>query len=321
VLSDIPGLSERLSAANGKEDRFPLQLAQGTRLRHYICSLSYIGDEGRAPIGKILMFNDITELMENETRLRETARQLSELNAFKDKLFTVVAHDIRDPIAHLVSLTELMSEEPAGSNLLQAEVFQEMQGQVRSTFHLVDNLLDWYRSQNGEVSFRPSGWNLQQVVRQALSLAGARAGMKRIELTENVDEALTVFADKEMLDLILRNLLSNAIKFTGIGGKIEIGAALDDQVVTVSVKDNGAGIDEETSALLRQEELFFKEPGAEGEGGAMRFGLVLTREFLRIHGGRLGFNSVPGAGTNFTFTLPGYASRENMEHEKEAEVG
>jgi signal transduction histidine kinase len=124
-------------------------------------------------------------------------------------------------------------------------------------------------------------------------------------LEELVDETLTVNADKEMLDLILRNLLSNAIKFSGIGGRIEIDALSDGDSVRVFVKDNGAGIDEETSKLLRQEELFFKGPGFANEGGKTRFGLVLTREFLRIHGGSLQFESVHGEGTTFTFTLPG----------------
>jgi signal transduction histidine kinase len=268
----------------------------------------------------MLMFNDITELMENEARLRETARQMSQLNAFKDKLFTVVAHDIRDPIAHLVSLTELLGEEPKDSDILHAEVFREIKGQVRSTFHLVDNLLDCYRSQNGEVSFRPLAWNLQQVVRQALSVAGARAGMKRIRMSEQVDEALTVVADKEMLDLIFRNLLSNAIKFTGIGGSIEIGATLIGELVSVSVKDNGMGMDEETIRLLREEELFFKGPAPENEGGEMRFGLVLTREFLRIHGGSLRFDSAPGQGTIFVFTMPGSESSERLM-KRETAVG
>ncbi|QMV42691.1 sensor histidine kinase [Cohnella cholangitidis] len=317
-LSEIPDLPERIASAEGRDERFSLQLYREGRTKHYVCSFSYVHDTGKNSIGKMLMFNDITELMENEARLRETARQLSELNAFKDKLFTVVAHDIRDPIAHLVSLTDLLGEEPADSDILHAEVFREIQGQVRSTFHLVDNLLDWYRSQNGEVAFRPMAWNLQQVVRQALSLAGARAGMKKIRMEEQVDETLTVIADKEMLDLIFRNLLSNAIKFTGIGGRIDVGASLDGDRVKVCVRDNGAGIDEETSKLLRQEELFFKEPGLANEGGEMRFGLVLTREFLRIHGGILQFDSVPGTGTTFAFTLPGSESSERLMKQEAA---
>lgn len=322
VMSDCPELLARIEAANSQDERFPFNRSQASRDRHYICSLSFVYDSGQIPVGKILMFNDVTELKENEARLRENAQQLSQLNAFKDKLFTVMAHDIRDPIALLVSLTELLGEEPTDTDLAHAEVFQEIKRQVSGTFHLVDNLLDWYRSQNGQVAFRPLAWNLQQVVRQALSQAGARAGMKHIRMTEHVDEAITVNADKEMLDLILRNLLSNAIKFTGIGGRIEIAASIEGDRVVVCVSDNGSGIDEETARLLRQEELFFKEPGHanEGDGGEMRFGLVLTREFLRIHGGKLQFESVLGQGTTFLFTLPGSVSGAGANESEGAAV-
>ncbi|GGG67234.1 sensor histidine kinase [Paenibacillus radicis (ex Gao et al. 2016)] len=309
MLSACPELVERIAAADFQDERFALQRVLEDRMRHYICSLTYIYDTGTSPIGKMLMFNDITELKENEERLREKSQRLSQLNAFKDKLFTVMAHDIRDPIALLVSLTELLGEEPTDTDIAKAEVFQEIRRQVRGTHHLVDNLLDWYRSQNGEVAFRPLSWNLQQVVRQALSLAGARAGMKKISITERIDDKLTVNADKEMLDLIFRNLLSNAIKYSGIEGSIEVDAFNNGELVTVSVSDNGIGIDERTAELLRHDEMFFKEPGfASGEeGGEMRFGLVLTREFLRMHGGSLRFESLPGKGTTFIFTLPGSA--------------
>ncbi|WP_042168604.1 histidine kinase N-terminal 7TM domain-containing protein [Paenibacillus gorillae] len=307
MLSACPELLERIAETKYKDERFALQRVLDDRLRHYICSLTYIYDTGTSPIGQMLMFNDITELKENEERLREKSQRLSQLNAFKDKLFTVMAHDIRDPIALLVSLTELLGEEPTDTDIAKAEVFQEIRRQVRGTHNLVDNLLDWYRSQNGEVAFRPQSWNLQQVVRQALSLAGARAGMKKISITERIDDKLAVNADKEMLDLIFRNLLSNAIKFTEIGGSIEVNAAMEGELVTVSVSDNGIGIDERTAELLRHDEMFFKEPGfASGEeGGEMRFGLVLTREFLRMHGGSLRFEGLSGQGTTFIFTLPG----------------
>ncbi|MFF2092751.1 histidine kinase N-terminal 7TM domain-containing protein [Paenibacillus sp. NPDC058174] len=307
TLSACPELVERIADREYQDERFALQRVLDDRLRHYICSLTYIYDTGTFPIGKMLMFNDITELKENEERLREKSQRLSQLNAFKDKLFTVMAHDIRDPIALLVSLTELLGEEPTDTDIAKAEVFQEIRRQVRGTHNLVDNLLEWYRSQNGEVAFRPQSWNLQQVVRQALSLAGARAGMKKISITERIDDRLAVNADKEMLDLIFRNLLSNAIKFTEIGGRIEVDAVMKGELITVSVSDNGIGIDERTAELLRHDEMFFKEPGfASGEeGGEMRFGLVLTREFLRMHGGSLRFESSPGQGTTFIFTLPG----------------
>ncbi|MFF2912096.1 histidine kinase N-terminal 7TM domain-containing protein [Paenibacillus sp. NPDC057934] len=305
VLGNSPELLERIRAAGEGEERFPFQRFQDNRNMYYNCSVSLIYDSGRILIGRILMFNDITEIKESEARLRENARQLSELNAFKDKLFTIMAHDIRDPIALLVSLTELLDDELTAADFENAELVRELKGQVQSTFHLVDNLLDWYRSQKGKVAFRPLGWNLQQVVRQALLLAGPKAAMKQIELTEDISEKLVVRADKEMLDLILRNLLSNAIKFTGVGGKIDIRAVLEGERIIISVTDNGAGIDEETSELLRLEEPFLKAMATGNDSGDARFGLALTREFVRIHGGNLWFESESGSGTTFSFSLSG----------------
>lgn len=317
VLSASPELLERIRAAGGGDERFPFHRFQGNRNKYYTCSLSIIYDTGHTPIGKIVMFNDVTELKESEARLRENARQLSELNAFKDKLFTVVAHDIRDPIAHLVSLTELLGEELAAADFGSAELMRELKGQVQGTFHLVENLLDWYRSQKGSVSFRPLSWNLRQVVRQALLLAGTKANMKQIRLTERIDGKLAVRADKEMLDLILRNLLSNAIKFTGTGGSIEIGAVLEGDSIIVSVSDNGAGIDEQMAEWLRHEELILKKAGGD-DSADTRFGLALVREFVRIHGGSLWFVSEPGIGTTFSFTLPGSDEPSDGGTEEEA---
>jgi len=312
VLADSPALQDRIERTDTGDERFPFQKIHAEGIKHYLCSVSYVYDAGTVPVGKMLMFNDITELKENEERLRENARQLSELNAFKDKLFTVMAHEIRDPIALLVSLTELLGAELTAADVENAELMRELKGQVQSTFHLVDNLLDWYRSQKGRVAFHPVGWNLQQVVRQAVSLAGTKAGMKQIRLIEQIGEQLTVNADKEMLDLILRNLLSNAIKYTGIGGIIEVGAAQEGNSVIVRVCDNGVGMDEQTAEMLRREEPFFKVHAAGEDARDTRFGLVLTREFVRIHGGNLWFESVPGKGTTFYFTLPTAAGSHTL---------
>ncbi|OCT12890.1 hypothetical protein A8709_21405 [Paenibacillus pectinilyticus] len=306
ALSANPELIMQIRSAYNGNERFPFQRVQANRSKHYHCSVSFIYDSGTR-IGKMVMFNEITELKENEARLRVNANQLSELNSFKDKLFTVVAHDIRDPIALLVSLTELLGEELAADENEHAELFRVLQGQVQSTFHLVENLLDWYRSQKGKVVFRPLGWNLQQVVRQSLMLADSKAAMKQIMLREHIDQKLTVSADKEMLDLILRNLLSNAIKFTGIGGEITIRAAVDKDRILVSVSDNGAGMDEESAEMLRREDPSIPVTIPEEDAGHARFGLMLTREFISIHGGKLWFDSVPGVGTTFFFTLPSSA--------------
>ncbi|AZN39697.1 sensor histidine kinase [Paenibacillus albus] len=319
ILTAYPDLLQLIESDHARDERFPFQRQLGGRSLHYSCSLSIIYDAGTLPVGKMIMFNDVTELIENEVRLRENARQLSELNAFKDKLFTVVAHDIRDPIALLVSLTDLLGDELTAADIEHAELFVELRGQVQSTFHLVDNLLDWYRSQKGAVVFRPSGWNMRQVVLQAMSLASPKAGMKAIRITERIETGLAVEADKEMLDLILRNLLSNAIKFTDVGGEIEIGAESEGGRIAVFVRDNGAGIDDKTSDMLRLEEPFSKGAVSGGDSGDTRFGLALAREFVRIHGGVLRFESEPGIGTTFTFTLPQAASSSYYGEEEDGD--
>lgn len=305
ILTGNPALLAHIGSAAGDNNRFPFRLQHEGRSKHYICSVTPIIDgDSSHHIGKIMMINDITELKENEARLEEYARQLTELNAFKDKLFTIVAHDIRDPIVMLVSLTELLGEELAAAGMERAELFREIEGQMNSTYRLVDNLLDWYRSQQGKVAFRPSVWNVRQVVLQSLSVAGIKARMKRIQLKESVEEELAVLADKEMLDLILRNLLSNAIKYTGMDGTVEVGAQYEGEAAMIFVRDNGAGIDEQTAEMLLREEPFFYKGDAGGDAGDTRFGLVLAREFVRINGGRLWFESKQGEGATFWFTLP-----------------
>ncbi|PWW02924.1 histidine kinase/DNA gyrase B/HSP90-like ATPase [Paenibacillus cellulosilyticus] len=307
LLSHVPELVEFIRSADAWDERVPFHRHKPEGDRFYLCSVTYIYDSDVA-IGKMILFYDITQLKANEAQLRENARQLSELNAFKDKLFTIVAHDIRDPIAILVNLTELLGEELAATEDQHAEVFLELQRQVQGTFQLVENLLDWYRSQNGKVMFHPLDWNLQQVVYQTLSIAGSKAGLKLIRLTERIDDRITVSADKEMLDFILRNLIANAIKYTHIGGWVEVVATLEGDQVTVCIRDNGEGIDELTAELLRQEEPIFKAPANGEEAGNTRFGVVLAREFVHMHGGSLWFNSVSGEGSTFCFTLPGSMS-------------
>ncbi|RUS42848.1 histidine kinase N-terminal 7TM domain-containing protein [Cohnella sp. AR92] len=297
---------ERIIAAQLRDDRFPFQVDRELRTLHFNCGLTVLYDTTDQPIGKMLILNDVTELKENESRLRENARQLSELNSFKDKLFTIVAHDIRDPVAVLVSMTDLLRNRMQLSEKEFSEWMEEMHGQMRSTLSLIDSLLDWYRSQKGQVTYEPNDWNLRQAVNQSFAVAGGKAALRQIALTERIDPSVTVYADREMLDLILRNLISNAIKYASSGGNVEVAAAVERTEVIVSVTDDGPGIDRETAERLRQEMPTFRKESEEEEA---RFGLTLTREFVRINGGRLWFDSESGRGTRFYFTVPCSAQR------------
>ncbi|MBB6637767.1 histidine kinase N-terminal 7TM domain-containing protein [Cohnella thailandensis] len=303
AFKDDERLLERIFSA-ARDDHFTYRRMANDRTLFYHCRLYVLYDNTEALIGKILLFSDVTGRMEDEARLRENARQLSELNAFKDKLFTVVAHDIRDPIAVLVSMTDLLRHQTNLSQRELSEWMKEMHGQVRSTLSLVDNLLDWYRSQKGQVSYQPQECRLRQAVSHSIDLVGAKAAMRGIVLSEYVEEELMVYADREMLDLTLRNLIANAIKYASVGGFVEVSATAASSEVVVSVRDDGAGIDPETAECLRQEGAFFRKAASGERAGEARFGLALTREFVRINGGRLWFETVPGEGTTFFFTVP-----------------
>ncbi|WP_281883446.1 histidine kinase N-terminal 7TM domain-containing protein [Paenibacillus sp. YYML68] len=265
---------------------------------------SWIYDSQQHPAGKLVMLSDVTEAVSVKETLVNNARQLQELNAFKDQMFTVVAHDIRDPLALLVSLMEVLKDELGTHEDNEVDIVQEMDRQVHNTFSLVESLLDWYRSLKGELMFNPCDWNLQQAVQHNITMLQVHSAAKRIAITADVPRDLSVYVDKEMLNLIIRNLLSNAVKFTGEDGHIQLTAKLvTADSVCVSIRDSGQGIGPEQAERLLKEAYTVSSSGTAGERG-VGLGLTLCREFVRINGGAIWFESEPAHGTTFHFTMP-----------------
>lgn len=280
-----------------------LQLSSRCGEKFYHARLSYIRNNSHKPVGKMLLLSDVTDNVRTEERLLDNAKQLSELNTFKDRMFSVVAHDIRDPIAVLVNLMELLEEEMQGSNESQAEVVDEMGQQIRNTFALVESLLEFFRTQTGGLVLQPLERDLALSVEWNLRLMSVRSASKQIRIISEIPERTYVYADKEMLELIIRNLLTNAIKFTTVGGSISLKAERKDTMIVVSVKDTGEGIAREQADTLLQDEYPASLPGTAGERG-MGLGLSLCREFVRLNGGEIWFDSIPSQGSTFYFSLP-----------------
>jgi PAS domain S-box-containing protein len=222
VFYEYPELLSKIVSSEKSESQITIR-SQGEN-RYYKLNISVISDSGQTVIGKMLVFSDITQVTVYQEKLLSNANQLAKLSAFKDKLFTVVAHDIRDPLAVLINLTELLEEELEVLGSEHSNVFQEVSEQVRNTYMLAENLLDWFRSQQGKIIFSPLVWDVSSIVQHAVQSIKIRLDVKKIQITTNVEDEIRVFADKEMLDLVLRNLLSNAIKFTGLGGHIHVEA-------------------------------------------------------------------------------------------------
>lgn len=301
VFSDYPELLEMMEETGNKVGR--IKITRKENILHYDLKISILYDNSQTKLGKLVIFHDITQLISNQEKIISDAKQLAEFSTFKDRLFTVVAHDIRDPLAMLVNLTELLKEELKEAKSGELEIFQELSGQVKNTYSLVEHLLDWFRSQKGKVMFNPSKLDVASILDKAVHFAKIRGDRKNIEITYYIDGKIQAFADKEMLDLVLRNLLSNAVKYTDSYGYIRVGAVTDGEWVNVSVQDSGMGVDEETAKSLFHELHKNSNLGTEGETGS-GLGLYLSEKFVSIHGGRIWFESIRGKGSTFFFTIP-----------------
>jgi signal transduction histidine kinase len=300
VFADYPELAAMVANQGQAGGRFTIPL--GDDVRHYDLSISSLHDKSNTQLGRMLVVHDVTQVVRYQEQIQTSASQLAAFSAFKDNVFQVVTHDIRNPLAMLVNATELLEESHAGDSREDMELLREVAGQVKSTYLLVEQLLEWFRSQSEKTMYNPRTWNVAACVEEAVQLAAKQGEQKGIAIHSDIDHKIGVLADKEMLSLVLRNLLSNAVKFTGRGGSVHIGAASDGAMVTLSIRDSGIGIDEE-----RGNSLFHgiqqASSGTEGEKGT-GLGLYLAEKFVSMHGGRIWYERNSDQGSTFFFTFP-----------------
>jgi PAS domain S-box-containing protein len=301
IFSRYPELIETISLDSTLERR--IKIINQTNLRYYQVHISDVLNKRQNRIGKMVLLSDITDIVLTEERLLTNSKQLSELNAFKDKMFTVVAHDIRDPLSILVNLMEILIDEMQLCGDKHDEIAYEMDKQIQNTFTLVESLLDWFRSQKGGMMFNPVTWNLSQAVKKNVGLLHTKSERKSIKIISEISSDTIVFTDIEMLDLILRNLLTNALKFTDKDGIILLKAEQVEEKVIVSISDTGKGIHPDQANQLLQEQKVCSRSGTAGERG-IGLGLTLCKEFAQINGGELWFESTPNQGSTFYFSTP-----------------
>jgi signal transduction histidine kinase len=275
----------------------------GDNDRVYQAQMLYIHDSRSRPTGKMLLLSDATDAVRSEERLINNARQLQELNTLKDELFSVVAHDIRDPLAILLNLMEILEEELQDAGENHEEIVHEMGQQLRKTLTLAENLLGWFRKHQGGMILNPDVQDLFDAVQMSLHLLKVRSDSKGIVIVSEIIPNTFVYADKEMLNLIVRNLLSNAVKFTDSGGSIRVWASRSDGKMTVAVSDTGVGVRGDLADSLLERDYSVSTAGTAGERG-IGLGLTICKEFVRLHGGEIWFDSVPLQGSTFYFTVP-----------------
>jgi signal transduction histidine kinase len=251
-----------------------------------------------------LIISDITDRKKAEDTLKQNEIHLNELNATKDKFFSIISHDLRSPFNSFLGLTQIMAEDLPSLTMSQIqEIAASMSKSATNLFRLLENLLQWSKIQQGGILFNPQIVQLSVVVQESIEIIQGSAKIKEIEIVNETPETTMINADINMLQTILRNLVSNAIKFTAKGGKVNIIANSTDHTIEISVSDSGIGMTQTVIDNLFKIDVKTSRKGTEGELGS-GLGLLLCKEFIEKHEGEIRVESKVKKGSTFYFTLP-----------------
>lgn len=243
-----------------------------------------------------------------EEKIRISEQKLREANAAKDKFFSIIAHDLKNPVNNLINLSEFLMENfDVWEREKTAEFIKYIYESSKQGFNLLENLLEWANSQTGKIKNKPANIKLAKLANDTISLLKTNAINKKIDLSHTIDESIEVYADANMISTVLRNLVSNALKFTPLKGKVSIKAdyqLIDNQEkVIVKVKDTGIGISKDDLSNLFRIDVNHSTIGTQEERGT-GLGLILCKEFIEQNKGKIWVDSQLEKGSTFIFTLP-----------------
>jgi len=247
-------------------------------------------------------FNE--EISRQKLAIESQNDQLQELNATKDKFFSIIAHDLKNPFNGILGLSEhIVTSWKEISYEETISMVKMIRDSSQSAFNLLENLLEWSKAQTGRIGFNPEQFILVDLLHEVKELMNHLLEQKNIVINFQMDPKLHVYADKNMIHTVMRNLISNSIKFTETDGKIEITAEMMDTEIRISVIDTGIGISKNAMNKLFKISEKVISLGTKNEKGT-GLGLLLCKEFVARHGGRIWVESEIGSGSKFTFTLP-----------------
>jgi len=241
------------------------------------------------------------ELRSNAVLLEKQTTELTELNTLKTKLFSVISHDLKAPMYALRNLFTNVQEKNVSPAELK-EMIPNVVNDLNYAVGLMDNLLQWARSQMQADVVYPQKVDIGKLIKDVVKLLRLQADAKQIRIESNQGEGVYGYVDKDMMNLVLRNLVSNAIKFTPVNGTISVGVSENQYLVEVFVQDNGTGISEEALKKINGSG-FYTTKGTASESGT-GLGLMLCKEYLARNGGHLHIESQQGMGSVFSFSLP-----------------
>jgi PAS domain S-box-containing protein len=260
-------------------------------------------DENGKPISYEGTVEDVTEKRAAEEQIKKFNEELKNLNASKDRFFSIIAHDLRSPFTALLGYSDMIVndfDEMEDEEIKQFATF--INNEAKNVYNLLDNLLTWSRLQRDQIPFQPTNFNLNNTIKKVIELYKETANNKNIELVPETKKQFETFADENMIFTVLRNLTSNAIKFTS-DGKISISVKEKENALEICVADSGIGINEEDMQKLFKVGVHHSTAGTSKEKGT-GLGLILCKELVEKNDGEIWVTSVVNEGAKFNFTIP-----------------
>ncbi len=246
------------------------------------------------------------EIEQQKNAIEKNKKELEELNATKDKFFTIIAHDLKNPFNTVIGLSELLKERYDTYNEEKIKNFiDQIHKFSKNAYQLLENLLQWAKSQTGRISINIEKTDIFGLVNDNLNLFRGQAENKNIKLVSNVDIGMYASIDKNMIKTVIRNLISNAIKYTPKGGEVGVKAIKKDNFVYVTIYDTGVGIPKENLKKIFSLDSSISTQGTEDELGT-GLGLIISQEFIKKNGGEISVTSEESKGSEFTIKLPVY---------------
>ncbi len=261
-------------------------------------------------IGSQIAISIERKMSEEEIKMKNELLQA--INAEKDKFFSIIAHDLRGPLSAFVAATQIITEEIQTMSIEEIrDITDSMKTSATNIYSLLENLLEWSRLKRGGMDFIPEKINLKKNIDECIDILSESARKKGIEIEVTIPDKLEVIADNHMFEAIIRNLVSNAIKFSANRGKVYVTAGYNNEhLIEIKISDSGIGMAAELKNKLFQIDEKTSRPGTEGEPST-GLGLLLCKEFIEKHGGRIWVESEVGKGSTFAFSIQQFENLKN----------
>ncbi|MBP9122868.1 MAG: hypothetical protein KBF60_06950 [Ignavibacteriaceae bacterium] len=244
------------------------------------------------------------EVEQKNAKLQSLLNELRALNATKDKMFSIISHDLKNPFTSIIGFASILEDEfESLTNEEKIEFVNKIYNTSTRTYELLENLLNWSRSQTGRIVIQKSNLKLKEMIDKNFELISDSAITKSITLINHLDEGTEVFADYDTINTVMRNLLTNAIKFSMPGKSVEVSAETGHEFVKINVVDHGIGMNQDTISKLFRTDVFHSTNGTNSEKGT-GLGLILCKEFVEKNGGKIEVQSEPLMGSTFNVFLP-----------------